>query len=113
MSEQYKYSLTKAASLLIVIAIISKSIGFLRELIYAHNFGVTTEYDVFLVSAAIPVLINTTIFYLGQNYFIPAYHKYSGDQDSTRNDFLGYNLLMFFLLGVVIFLILLINCIWG
>ncbi|MEJ2194172.1 MAG: lipid II flippase MurJ [Ignavibacteriaceae bacterium] len=65
----------KATVLLTLLTILSKIIGLFREMIYARNFGLTSQFDLFLVSAVIPIVINTSLVYLGQHYFIPAYNR--------------------------------------
>lgn len=55
---------------IVVLVLISKVIGFGREMLIAYRFGTSIEYDVYLVSASIPLAIYTLVAGLS-NYFIP------------------------------------------
>jgi putative peptidoglycan lipid II flippase len=97
-----------ASLLILVVSIITKGFGFIREIIYANNFGLEWEFDIFLVSAALPMILYTTIIYLGQNYFIPAYNQTKANYPDKTRVFLTENLLMFFTIGLLLALFLLI-----
>lgn len=80
--------LLNTAVLLSVLGIASRGFGFLREIIFASAFGLNYNFDVYLVGAVIPVIINTSVVYLAQNYFIPEYHrKKSQSQESAETFF--------------------------
>lgn len=98
-----------ASVLILLVSILTKGVGFVREIIYANNFGLGKEFDIFLVSAALPIILYTTIIYLGQNYFVPAYNKIKKDNPSYANYFFFENLWMFFITGVVIALLLFLS----
>jgi putative peptidoglycan lipid II flippase len=70
-----KKSIAGASLLLISIGLVSKGLGFFREIVYASTFGLSSNFDLFLISSTIPITINTAIFYIAQHYFIPNYHK--------------------------------------
>ncbi|MFH1699539.1 MAG: murein biosynthesis integral membrane protein MurJ [Candidatus Zixiibacteriota bacterium] len=55
---------------IIILVLISKVIGFGREMIIAYRFGTSIEYDIYLVAASIPLAIYTLVAGLS-NYFIP------------------------------------------
>lgn len=67
--------------------ILSRGLGFFREVLFANYFGVNLEFDVYLVGAAIPVTLNTVILYIGQNYFIPAFNKNKLNSGFSDNSF--------------------------
>lgn len=75
-----------ASLFLAVTGILGRGTGFLREIIFAGLFGLNRDFDIYLVGAVLPVIINTAVFFLAQNFFIPAYHKTSqeGVQESLR-----------------------------
>jgi putative peptidoglycan lipid II flippase len=75
MSDKFTSTIAGAAILITGVGLLSKGFGFLREVIYANNFGLQTNYDLYLVGAVLPITLNTSIVYLAQNYFIPHYHK--------------------------------------
>ena len=55
-----KISTLKQATIgIALLVLISKGIGFLREMVIAYKFGTSIEYDVYLVSISIPVAIYT------------------------------------------------------
>lgn len=104
-------SVANASILLFIFGIIAKIIGLLREIIYANNFGLSKEYDLFLTIAAIPVVINSMMLYLSQHYFIPIYNKLSdvkSNDDSylTKNDFFNYSFWWFTIFGIIVALVL-------
>ena len=82
--------------------ILSKGIGFIREIIYANNFGLSREFDLYLASVAFPIVINTAMIYLCQNYFIPVYHKIKRESEERSNDFFNYNFWWFIFGGLLL-----------
>ncbi len=64
-----------ASFLLVLAGILSKGIGFLREIVIANYFGIGKEFDLYLVSISFATVLSTTIFYFGQNYFVPLFNK--------------------------------------
>lgn len=102
-----KFSSTVAGGSLIITltGIISRGFGFLRELIYATVFGLRADYEVYLVGSILALSINTAVYYLAQNYFIPSYIKYSKDpvkaEDFFVNTFWLFVFLSFFLAAVL------------
>ncbi|MBA6313758.1 murein biosynthesis integral membrane protein MurJ [Cellulophaga baltica] len=61
----------KSLGILLVATIISKAIGFIRELILASKFGVTQEFDVLLAIFAIPTTIVSLLLYAVPHIIIP------------------------------------------
>jgi putative peptidoglycan lipid II flippase len=106
MSKKFTSTVFGASLLITIIGIITKGIGFVREMIFANNFGLSWEYDVFLVSAALPIIIYTTITYLGQNYIIPIYNKINHDNLNIKEEFINKNFWYFFIIGWLIFIFL-------
>ena len=94
------------ASILITFAgMISKSIGLVREIIYAYNFGIEVDYNIFLVGAVIPIIINSTFIYFGQNYFIPKFNN-SRSKGISDSYLLSEIFLQFILIGFFVLLVL-------
>lgn len=52
-----------------------KGVGFFREIVFASNFGIEKELDIYFVSSIIPLILSTSIFYIAQNFLIPAFAK--------------------------------------
>ncbi len=78
-------SIAKASIILFIIGIAGKIIGFLREIIYANNFGLSSEFDLFLTVSAIPIVINTAVLFLSQHYFIPSYNRIKNQDFNSSN----------------------------
>jgi putative peptidoglycan lipid II flippase len=69
--------------------------GFIRETIFANYFGLSSEFDLYLIGAVLPVTLNTIILYIAQNYFIPNYHK------NRSKDYVISNFLLFFIIFLI------------
>ena len=99
MNNKVITSIAKATVLLTLFTILSKVIGLVREMIYARNFGLSSQFDLFLVSAVIPIVINTSIVYLGQHYFIPAYNHAKTNSEDEAYKFFSTTFWLSFLVG--------------
>lgn len=95
-----------ATILLTSLSLLSKGVGFFREIIIANNFGISDKYDIFLVSSTIPLILNTTALYLGQNYFIPAYSSLINESKESKKNFFTSTFLFFSLIGIILTTIL-------
>ena len=95
-------SVAGASILLTIIGFLSKGIGFVREIIYANKFGISIEFDLFLVSYTIQNLINTATIYLCQHYFIPAFNEENKISVSDGLLFLNRTFWLFTLTGLII-----------
>ncbi len=78
----------------------------MREAIFANFFGLSTQFDLYLIGTVFPLTINTVVLYLGQNYFIPNYNRLKTESKEKAEDFAGSTLWLFVLGGIVLFLIL-------
>jgi len=68
-------SIKQATIGIALLVLISKGIGFLREIIIAYRFGTTIEYDVYLVAVSIPIALYSLFSYAFSNLFIPNYSQ--------------------------------------
>lgn len=75
MKQKFTSTIAGASIFISLIGVLSRGFGFIREMIFANNFGTGTEFDLYLVGAVLPVTINTIILFIGQNYFIPVFQK--------------------------------------
>ena len=66
-------NITKAYLMLIAVSIISKVLGFAREVIIAQKFGVSEDLDMFLVALTLPNIIYGVLLYAIPNYVVPKY----------------------------------------
>ena len=88
-----KFASTVAGASLIIIffGLISKGLGFVREIVFAGSFGLSKDFDIYLAGSVLPLVINTGVIYLGQNFFIPSYNKLkssNGNSELFFNSFL-------------------------
>ncbi len=106
MIKKFTSTLAGAFIFITILNLFSRGLGFFREVLFANYFGRGIDFDVYLIAAVIPITINTVAVFIGQNYFIPAYHKIkSGDSDST-NKFFTVNFFVFILIGFLISIVL-------
>ena len=106
MSKKFTSTVAGASILITTVAIISKGFGFFREIIFADYFGLSRNFEIYLVGAILPLTINTVILYLGQNYLIPAYNKIKEKDSRLIDDFVLINFLIFVFAGICAALIL-------
>ncbi len=102
--EKEKFSSTIAGASIIITAgtLASKGLGFFREILFANYFGIGNEFDIYLVGAALPITLNTIIFFISQNYLIPNYYKKKENESSTAaDDFVKVNVIIFFSLSLI------------
>ncbi len=108
MKKAFTSTLIGASVFLAIISILSKGLGFIREIIYASKFGLSLDFDLFLVASIIPFTINTILYWIGQNYFIPVYNKVE-NTDNNRLNFFTNILITFFLLSILLAFLLFIS----
>lgn len=106
MSKKVLSTIAGASTVLVVFNLMGKGLGFVREIIFANNFGLENEFDIYLVGAVIPLTINTILLYLGQNYFIPIYNQIKEKNSASLNDFLQTNFYVFIFSGILISIVL-------
>ena len=106
MKKKLTSSLTGAFVFIILINILSRGLGFFREILFANYFGLGVNFDVYLVGAVLPITINTVIIYIGQNYFIPAYHTIKVNDKHSAQKFFNLNFIAFVVIGIITTLLL-------
>jgi len=67
------HSIQRATILLALLVLLSKIIGFGREMIIAYQFGTSAEYDTYLLAVSVPVALYVLIGYAVTNLVIPEY----------------------------------------
>lgn len=90
------------AILISLIGIISKGLGILRETIFARYFGLSSEFDLYLVANVIPVMLTTVFFFFCQNYFIPIYNTKKKESTEKLNNFFTLSIIFFTVIGIAI-----------
>jgi len=90
---------------IVLLVLISKAVGFGREMIVAYKFGTGIEYDTYLIGVSIPLALYTLSGYAFSNLFIPRYgHVTSGDdrRSGLRVFWTDVNLSLFIAVAVTI-----------
>ncbi|MGE5795982.1 MAG: oligosaccharide flippase family protein [Ignavibacteria bacterium] len=105
MSKRFSSTVAGGSIIITLTGIISRGFGFIRELIYATIFGLQADYEIYLVGSILALSINTAVYYLAQNYFIPSYTGYSADRKKSAQ-FLVNTFWLFVLLSFAFALLL-------
>jgi putative peptidoglycan lipid II flippase len=108
MNKKFTSTIAGASIFITLTGLISKGLGFLREIIFAGSFGLSTQFDVYLIGAVLPITLNTIILYLALNYLIPAYNNIEQKDHELADDFMQTNFLVFTGGGILLSLILLL-----
>ena len=99
-------SIASASLVLTLLGFFSKGIGFIREIIYASHFGLSSEFDLFLASIALPNVINAATIYLTQHYFIPSFNKINVESETAGVKFFNKTFWLFMAAGLFLAVIL-------
>jgi putative peptidoglycan lipid II flippase len=102
MKKNIVYSIASASIALSFLTLMSKGIGFVREMMYAKTFGLSYDYDLFLSSTALISVINIAFIFLIQHYFIPAYNRLKYETPENGDDFLNYTLWWSIIFGIIL-----------
>jgi putative peptidoglycan lipid II flippase len=105
MNQKFTSTIAGASIFISIMAILSRSIGFLREMIFAGYFGTGSEFDLYLVGAVLPVTINSIILYAGQNFLVPLYQKKHFTDNVETKKLYNQSFFLFVSAGVLIGLI--------
>jgi putative peptidoglycan lipid II flippase len=84
-----------AALIVLITQILSKGTGFLREILFAGEFGVGKDFEFYLIAFTVPGMINSILFYQAQNYFIPTYNNLKENKPEEGHTFLVSSLIFF------------------
>lgn len=102
MSRKFTSTIAGASIFISIIGLVSRGLGFIREIIFAKNFGLEREFDLYLVGAVLPITINTILLYIGQNYFIPEFQKISLGSKEQSQKYFNQSILLFTSAGLVL-----------
>lgn len=100
------HTLTGASIYIAVLNVFSKALGFLREILFASLYGLNNQFDIYLVSAVIPMTINVILFILAQNYLIPNYSRFNRTSTQIAKKYVRDNFYIFVLFGLALAIIL-------
>ncbi len=103
-------SMRDATVVLVFATVLSKFVGFVREVVIAAHFGTSSDYDIYLVAVTLPMMVYTVTRYTLPNVFIPIFSKFKTEGSEKRAwsffwVFLNFNLILFSLIAVLIFLL--------
>ncbi|MTI96022.1 MAG: murein biosynthesis integral membrane protein MurJ [Firmicutes bacterium] len=98
-----KSSLFKATTLLMIVTMISKFVGFGREVAIANFFGATIYTDAYLIALAVPTVLFGPVMKAINFVFIPIFDKFrrEGRDKPLALRFTGYGFLVTTLLFIV------------
>ena len=105
-AKKFTSTVAGASILLTSVGLISRGFGMIREIVFAGSFGLTSQYDLFLVGTIIPLTLNTIVIYIAQNYFIPIYNRLKSDSPEEAKTFVVKSLIMFLLGGILVMTVL-------
>lgn len=106
MSQKFTSTIAGASIFISLLGLLSRGLGFIREMIFANNFGLETEFDIYLVGAVLPITINTVILYIGQNFFIPEFQKINSSNPEEAQKYFKQSFITFVASGTFISLLL-------
>jgi putative peptidoglycan lipid II flippase len=108
MSKKFTSTVAGASILITVVGLLGKGLGLFREIIFANSFGISVNYNLYLVGAVLPLTINTIILYIGQNYFIPNYNRVKVESPEYSDKFISSTFWIFTIGGIVLSSLLLL-----
>ncbi|MCU0413005.1 MAG: MATE family efflux transporter [Ignavibacteriaceae bacterium] len=106
MSQKFTSTIAGASIFISIVGLLSRGLGFIREMIFANNFGLETEFDLYLVGAVLPITINTVLLYIGQNFFIPEFQKINSSDAEAAQKYFKQSFITFVAAGALISLLL-------
>ncbi|MDZ7623250.1 MAG: lipid II flippase MurJ [Ignavibacteriaceae bacterium] len=106
MNQKFTSTIAGASIFISIIGLLSRGLGFIREMIFANNFGLETEFDLYLVGAVLPITINTILLYIGQNYFIPEFQKIKSSNPDEAQKYFKQTFIGFTVAGTLLAVLL-------
>jgi len=106
MSQKFTSTIAGASIFISILGLLSRGLGFIREMIFANNFGLETEFDLYLVGAVLPITINTVLLYIGQNFFIPEFQKINSSNAEAAQKYFKQSFITFVSAGTFISILL-------
>lgn len=106
MNRKFISSVAGASLFLAVMGLLGRGIGFVKEVVFASYFGLSEDFDIYLVSAVLPLTIDVILYFIGQNYFIPTFHKDDKDTKDNKNQLVRFSFWAFTFLGFLISIVL-------
>ena len=108
MNKKFTSTLAGAFIFITILNLFSRGLGFFREVLFANYFGLGIDFDIYLVGAVFPIVLNTVILYLGLNYFIPTFNRIKVSGNSSTENFFKLALFIFTVSGILLSILLFI-----
>lgn len=108
MKKSANPTIANAAILLSIFLFVGRGLGLIRETLFAGYFGLSRNFDLFLVITIVPLIIPTILSYIAQNFFIPKYLKLKSTDHKASKVFFVNSIYQFLFLGIAISLILIL-----
>lgn len=83
----------KTALIIMIISILGRGLGFVRESILASHFGASLETDAYKIAFSIPIMILATLSALISTTLIPIYSDYIKHKTKQESDYYINNLI--------------------
>ena len=106
MKQKFTSTIAGASIFISLLLLVSRGLGFIREMIFANNFGLEKDFDLYLVGAVLPVTINVIILYIGQNFFVPAFQKIESLATEESQKYYNQSFILLIGAGTIVALIL-------
>lgn len=106
MSNKYLSTIGGASFIVLLLSILGRGIGFIRESYFASKFGLSETYDIFLAGSVIPIIINTSFLYLIHNYLVPIFTDLRINNNNMLKKFASKYTLLFISITLLLSLIL-------
>lgn len=106
MSKKFASTVAGGAIIITFFGLIGRGLGIIREAIFANYFGLSANYDLYLIGAVLPITINSIILYLAQNFYIPNFNKIKSVSEEKAQRFRSVAFVGFTALGLIISIIL-------
>lgn len=106
MKQKFTSTIAGASIFITLLLLLSRGLGFIREMVFANNFGLGKEFDLYLVGAVLPVTINAIILYIGQNFFVPGFQKINSSSTEESQKYYNQSFILFIVAGAIVALIL-------
>jgi putative peptidoglycan lipid II flippase len=101
MSQKFTSTIAGASIFISVLGLFSRGLGFIREMIFANNFGLETEFDIYLVGAVLPITINNILLFIGQNYFVPEFQRINSSDTDAAQKYFKQSFISFTGIGII------------
>jgi putative peptidoglycan lipid II flippase len=104
--EQNSLFFIRSVSMIMLATILSRVLGFFREMAIAYRFGTTMEADAYLVAVLLPTILFYSFSDALKSTFITVFAPYKGDEDApfflnSLTFFVAIALLVLVVLGII------------